>query len=164
MLRIEQHAQTHAEAVNSLRLKIVELQNVGELTHEGAELYQKQMLRLLNEIERYREKCEIQAQQWLEKYHYALGRREAFTMLRSMLESLVNASITRARNAQEIEREISEPREPEVSAPTTVQPVELPPTALRVDLNPPSFACECGREFPSMRSRAAHKRHCEACG
>jgi hypothetical protein len=169
VLTIDKPAQTHAEIVAALRLKIVELQGLGVLSEDGAQLYQGQMLQLLATIEEQRDKCENQANQWLQKYHYALGRREAFTMLRSLLDQLMNASISRAKSAIELEQELAEIESTRIIAPDPVEPTVTEPTTKerpagvappQVEGVLPEHMCICGRTFNSVRARAGHRGRC----
>lgn len=175
MLTIEPSAQSHAEIVASLRQKIVAMRALGILGKEGSDLYEGQIVLLLGEVERQRDKCEKQAEQWLQKYHYALGRREAFTMLRSLVEQLINASIQRAQTEVELEEAEREgrgnyvrvapvePVEP-VEAPAAPPLPDLPRASLKFDLQGGADArwvCGCGRDFKSKRARATHQRACD---
>jgi hypothetical protein len=163
MLRIEKPAQTHAEIVASIRTKIVELQQLGVVNGDGAELYQTQVLQLLTTIEQYRDKCETQADTFLQKYHYALGRREAFTMLRSMIESLLNASIRRAKDELEFEASIDDDRRvPEPVEPVVADAAEAlkPITVAAPDVPAPTHGCVCGKTFTSGKALGGHKGRC----
>lgn len=169
MLTIDRPAKTHAEVLAYVRQKIIEMQAVDLLTPDGAQQYETQMLLLLGEVERLREQAEKEAHEYIEKYHYALGRRQGITALRSMLEQLMHASIVRAKADLQRQHDLT-PAEPRyVDALTQVQRPGPSPQALAAarasritpqDVPMPEWPCACGAFFRSQRARAEHAPHC----
>jgi len=139
VMSMEAPNQTHAEAVAALRMQILKLQESGVIDGSQSELYRNHLLELMKEAERRRETAEKRARDWLEKYHFALGQREAFTALRSLIENLMNAHIARAERVAEEELE------------------EVEESLDRIG----RFLCDqCSRSFTTARGLSSHKRFC----